>query len=182
MYRRPAACHRSLHRQSPGIPGHTDECCERITLPLLVLRASPKRPRKLDPCSCSRRLPHHSRPCVPRRCLQPIEGSSFAMSPRTTLKSTVSPIGAIGLSHSFPLSRAQALRPSSRLMNRLSTYDACRTSHGDTMLLLSTFSLRSRLLFLTGASTWDFSPPWSFRLAWPELRRQVPGWRVSCPP
>ena len=57
-------------------------------------------------------------------------GSSFAIPPRTTLKSTVSPTCASGLSHSFPLNRAHALRPSSRLMYLLSTYAACRTSHG----------------------------------------------------
>ena len=65
-------------------------------------------------------------------------GSSFAISPRTILKSTVSPTCANGLSHSLPLSRAHALRPSSCFTNRLSTYAACLTSHGRPMLLLST--------------------------------------------
>ena len=42
----PAACHWGLHRQTSGIPRHTNERCECISLPLLC--APPERPSELD--------------------------------------------------------------------------------------------------------------------------------------
>ena len=129
----PAACHWCLHRQASGVPRHANERCECIPFPLLVGCAPSERPSKLDPTISS------SLSSVrPRKVPTAQRGSSYAISPRTILKSTVSPIYASRLSHSFPLSRAHALRPSSRLMYLLSTYAACRTSHGRMMLLLST--------------------------------------------
>ena len=101
----PVSCHRSFHSMSSWIPGHTYECRERITLPLFVSRAPPKRPSKLDPDCCS----HDDLVafvCATQECSRAQRGSSFPTSPRTILKSTASPTCASGLSHSLPLNRA----------------------------------------------------------------------------
>ena len=129
--------HRSFHRQSSWIPGHTHECRECITLPKFVSCAPPKRASEFTPdCRTCDDLITSVRATQGRSRGQ--RGSSFAISPRTILKSTASPTCAGGLSHSLPLRRAHALRPSSRFTKRLSTYAACLTNHGKTMLLLST--------------------------------------------
>ena len=67
-----------------GVPGHTYEC---ITLPY--------------PDCCSY---HRFRLCVPGTFPLRSMVPSFAISPRTMLKSTVSPTCANGLSHFLPLS------------------------------------------------------------------------------
>ena len=110
-------------------------------------------------------------------------GSSLAISPRTILKSTVSPTCASGLSHSLPLNRARALRPSSRFTNRLTTYAVCldNPQQNDALAvnLVAKFLLQhahegsrealdpaqhSRPHHLTDASTSDSFPPSSSRL------------------
>ena len=108
---------------------HTHERRECITLPLFVSCAHPKRASKFDPDCCSDD-DLIAFICASQKVPVAQRGSSFAISPRTILKSTVSPTCASGLSHSLLLRRAHALRPSSRFTNRLSTYAACLTSHG----------------------------------------------------
>ena len=91
----PVACHRSFHRQSSWIPGHTCECRECTALPLFVSRAPPKRPSKLYPDCCSNDDLVAFVRATQERCRGP---TCFQLCHLTAhdLKSTVSPTCANG--------------------------------------------------------------------------------------
>ena len=73
-----AACHWNLHRQASGIPRHADEHRERITFPLLVIRAPPEKTEQ------TRSLPHNLEVhCFADLCQPAVTLFSSQPSPRT---------------------------------------------------------------------------------------------------